>query len=254
MMNKSHELGKCPTCFLQVQSSQLNAIYLSCPWNIHIFQQNYHWKLIILCFSLRFYWIQYCYIFLWRAADRDTFRVNILVRKQRNVFCSLDCLCVVNFHQLFIAFYKSIVSSTCWSCHLWINRYSCPDHINPAEFVADLISVDYSSAESVYSSQKRIDGLVEAFSQQTSLMLYATPITVLDTSKKSVGARKQTVVQRKRNWWKQFWLLLRRAWMQVPPIASRTHQFTQIFSFARFPLLKSQCRQNVIFLRFGKRK
>ncbi|KAL1828944.1 ABC transporter G family member 7 isoform X2 [Daucus carota subsp. sativus] len=93
--------------------------------------------------------------------------------------------------------------------------YSCPDHVNPAEFVADLISVDYSSAESVYASQKRIDGLVEAFSQQTSLMLYATPITVLDTSKKSVGARLKTVVKRKSNWWKQFWLLLRRAWMQA---------------------------------------
>ncbi|KAL8112222.1 ABC transporter G family member 7 isoform X2 [Apium graveolens] len=93
--------------------------------------------------------------------------------------------------------------------------YSCPDHVNPAEFVADLISVDYSSAESVYSSQKRIDGLVEAFSQQTSLMLYATPITVSDTSKKNVVAGKKTVVQRKSSWWRQFWLLLRRAWMQA---------------------------------------
>lgn len=139
-----------------------------------------------------------------------------------------------------------------WS--LWINRYTCPDHVNPAEFVADLTSVDYSSAESVYSSQKRIDGLVEAFSQQTSLMLYATPITVLDTSKKSAGARKKIVGKRKSNWWKQFWLLLRRAWMQVPPLASITHRLTQIFSISRFQQLISQCQYTVIFLRFGMRK
>ncbi|KAL9273306.1 ABC transporter G family member 7-like protein [Drosera capensis] len=36
--------------------------------------------------------------------------------------------------------------------------YLCPDHVNPAEFLADLISVDYTSTDSVYSSQKRIDG------------------------------------------------------------------------------------------------
>ncbi|KAG4907583.1 hypothetical protein JHK84_056116 [Glycine max] len=46
--------------------------------------------------------------------------------------------------------------------------YQCPDHINPAEFLADLISIDYSSADSVYTSQKRIDGLVESFSQRQS--------------------------------------------------------------------------------------
>ncbi|PRQ33571.1 hypothetical protein RchiOBHm_Chr3g0494611 [Rosa chinensis] len=34
-------------------------------------------------------------------------------------------------------------------------RYHCPDRENPAEILADLISVDYSSTESVYSSQKR---------------------------------------------------------------------------------------------------
>lgn len=36
--------------------------------------------------------------------------------------------------------------------------YPCPDHVNPAEFLADLISVDYSSSDTVHSSQKRIDG------------------------------------------------------------------------------------------------
>ncbi|KAI9088672.1 hypothetical protein K1719_029786 [Acacia pycnantha] len=93
--------------------------------------------------------------------------------------------------------------------------YHCPDHVNPAEFLADLISIDYSSAESVYSSQKRIDSLVESFSESLSPIMYATPITkeVLHKNGKRVGMR--TVGKKKGGWWKQFWLLLRRAWMQA---------------------------------------
>jgi hypothetical protein len=94
------------------------------------------------------------------------------------------------------------------------NRYRCPDHVNPAEFLADLISIDYSSAESVYSSRKRIDGLVESFSQQSSTILYATPLTRKEDSKKL--SRKTGVKGKgKGSWWREFWLLLRRAWMQV---------------------------------------
>jgi len=97
------------------------------------------------------------------------------------------------------------------------NRYQCPDHTNPAEFLADLISIDYSSADSVYTSQKRIDGLVESFSQRLSSVIYATPITVnnLSNSRKKISQR--AVAKKKGVWWKQFWLLLKRAWMQVLP-------------------------------------
>ncbi|XP_011015281.1 PREDICTED: ABC transporter G family member 7-like isoform X2 [Populus euphratica] len=92
--------------------------------------------------------------------------------------------------------------------------YRCPDHVNPAEFLADLISVDYSSADSVYSSRKRIDGLVESFSQQSSTILYATPLIRKEGSKKL--SRKTSVKGKgKGSWWRGFWLLLRRAWMQA---------------------------------------
>ncbi|CAD6239367.1 unnamed protein product [Miscanthus lutarioriparius] len=47
--------------------------------------------------------------------------------------------------------------------------YQCPDHMNPAEFLADLISTDYGSTESVHSSQKRIENLIEAFSNKALL-------------------------------------------------------------------------------------
>ncbi|KAF7827702.1 ABC transporter G family member 7 [Senna tora] len=89
--------------------------------------------------------------------------------------------------------------------------YHCPDHVNPAEFLADLISIDYSSADSVDSSQKRIDGLVESFSQRQSTIIYATPITGKVIHKRGI----RTVAKKKGGWWKQFWLLLRRAWMQA---------------------------------------
>lgn len=87
--------------------------------------------------------------------------------------------------------------------------------MNPAEFLADLISIDYSSAEIVSSSQKRIDGLVESFSQQSSTILYATPITKREISKNSMKLSKKTIIKKKGGWWRQFQLLLKRAWMQV---------------------------------------
>lgn len=87
--------------------------------------------------------------------------------------------------------------------------------MNPAEFLADLISIDYSSAESVHYTQKRIDDLVEAFSKNTSNILYATPITKSDAVKISTKFVRKPIVKRKGGWWRQFWLLLKRAWMQV---------------------------------------
>ncbi|XP_021733141.1 ABC transporter G family member 7-like [Chenopodium quinoa] len=92
--------------------------------------------------------------------------------------------------------------------------YPCPDHVNPAEFLADLISIDYSSSESINSSQKRIDGLVEAFLQQTSSVIYATPLT----SEEKFIKRMRFGINasaKKGNWWREFFLLFRRAWMQA---------------------------------------
>ncbi|XP_057486522.1 ABC transporter G family member 7-like isoform X1 [Actinidia eriantha] len=93
--------------------------------------------------------------------------------------------------------------------------YRCPDHVNPAEFLADLISVDYSSAEIIYSSRKRINGLVESFSQQTSSILYATPLMIRESSKNSGNITKRMIAKKKSGWWRQFWMLLKRAWMQA---------------------------------------
>ncbi|KAH7658548.1 Sulfate-transporting ATPase protein [Dioscorea alata] len=93
--------------------------------------------------------------------------------------------------------------------------YQCPDHVNPAEFLADLISVDYSSAETVHLSQKRIDDLIEAFTKYAPDIQCVSPVggSKETTLPKSYG--KKTIVKRKQGWWRQFWLLLKRAWRQA---------------------------------------
>lgn len=90
--------------------------------------------------------------------------------------------------------------------------YICPDHMNPAEFLADLISIDYSSSQSVSSSRKRVDGLVESFSLQNSFFLYATPLVHKDIPTEGIKVR---ATKRKGSWWRQFCMLFKRAWMQA---------------------------------------
>ncbi|KAL2324197.1 hypothetical protein Fmac_023255 [Flemingia macrophylla] len=93
--------------------------------------------------------------------------------------------------------------------------YHCPDHTNPAEFLTDLVSIDHSSADSFYTSQKRIDGLVESFSQRLSAVTHATLITIDDRLNSRKNINKRAVAKKKGFWWKQFGLHLKRAWMHV---------------------------------------
>ncbi|KAK4762792.1 hypothetical protein SAY86_008560 [Trapa natans] len=93
--------------------------------------------------------------------------------------------------------------------------YSCPDHTNPAEFLADLISIDFSSSESECTSRKRIDSLVESFLQQTSPILYATPLIKSEKLKTVMRSTKKGIIIQKKGWWRQFCLLLKRAWKQA---------------------------------------
>uniref|UniRef100_A0A1D1ZJP5 ABC transporter G family member 7 n=1 Tax=Anthurium amnicola TaxID=1678845 RepID=A0A1D1ZJP5_9ARAE len=93
--------------------------------------------------------------------------------------------------------------------------YHCPDLVNPAEFLADLISIDYTSAETVHSSQTRIDDLIEAFSQRVPIVPCTSPITEREGSKTIVKFPRRSIAKRRGGWWRQFWLLLKRAWMQA---------------------------------------
>uniref|UniRef100_A0A0D9UW74 ABC transporter domain-containing protein n=1 Tax=Leersia perrieri TaxID=77586 RepID=A0A0D9UW74_9ORYZ len=93
--------------------------------------------------------------------------------------------------------------------------YHCPDHVNPAEFLADLISVDYSSSESVKSSQKRIENLIEEFSNKVTLTECDSSLTKPEGSEFSAKLIKKSGIKHRRGWWRQFRLLFKRAWMQA---------------------------------------
>nr|ATB19617.1 putative ABCG7 [Juniperus indica] len=91
--------------------------------------------------------------------------------------------------------------------------FICDEHVNPAEFFADLISVDYSSNQSEESSRNRIDYLVEVFAKKYADEVDGSLNLELQTSKIYTARRK--FVSRKVGLWKQFHLLLKRAWMQA---------------------------------------
>lgn len=91
--------------------------------------------------------------------------------------------------------------------------HRCPEHTNPAEYFADLISVDYSSEENEAATCKKIADLVEAYSTKQqkkgdhSLISYASDDELVVT-------QDAGMVERGGFLW-QFQLLLRRAWRQT---------------------------------------
>lgn len=111
--------------------------------------------------------------------------------------------------------------------------------MNPAEFLADLISVDYGSAESVQSSQKRIENLIEAFSNKALATEGNGSIAKPEESEFSAKAVQKSSMKQRRGWWRQFRLLFKRAWMQVHlnksisfHCVSQLHPFMLIISFS----------------------
>ncbi|GLJ09395.1 hypothetical protein SUGI_0108540 [Cryptomeria japonica] len=92
--------------------------------------------------------------------------------------------------------------------------FVCDEHVNPAEFFADLISIDYSSHQSEESSHKRIDYLVEVFAKKSAEETDGSLNLDMQTTK-IFRAPQKFVSPHKGGWWKQFRLLLKRAWMQA---------------------------------------
>ena len=91
--------------------------------------------------------------------------------------------------------------------------------MNPAEFFADLISIDYSSSENEDLTQKRLQHLVQAFKEhrlnvngEFSDKVVAKPRKI---AKDDATVKKARSKHEKVGWWKQFRLLLKRAWLQV---------------------------------------
>ena len=93
--------------------------------------------------------------------------------------------------------------------------YSCPNNVNPAEWVVDLVSIDYSSPETEAASRKRVKKLADAFFKKYSNK-YNTLFKKLqeELNKKSKAI---TTVRRKSIFSevKKFGILFNRAWKQV---------------------------------------
>jgi hypothetical protein len=81
--------------------------------------------------------------------------------------------------------------------------------------LADLISTDYSSAESVQSSQKRIENLIDEFANKVLITEFNSPAAQSEGSDFSTKLAQKSISKQRRGWWRQFRLLFKRAWMQV---------------------------------------
>lgn len=89
--------------------------------------------------------------------------------------------------------------------------HSCPEHYNPAEFVADLISIDFASADSEATTRARVEALVASWQQQQASRpqghMAATTSGLLHLRRANAGPQT--------SWMSQLRLLFRRSWRQV---------------------------------------
>eukprot|EP00741_Cyanophora_paradoxa_P004227 tig00000789_g4105.t1 len=103
--------------------------------------------------------------------------------------------------------------------------HACPEQTNPAEFFADLISIDYSSDESLHESRARVRRLTDAWARRTAAAHArdekeaAAESDGTDDDAGGLGwalaARAAKEEGSRPDWWEQFQLLLTRSWRQA---------------------------------------
>jgi len=102
--------------------------------------------------------------------------------------------------------------------HFALQGFPCPEHFNPAEYFADLISVDYSSDETRHKSKERIKSLIEAFARKMAReSTNGAEDEDVGSSGNGQGGGSQGKASQSTNtsWWEQFKLLLHRSWRQA---------------------------------------
>ncbi|KAF8057645.1 FUM1 [Scenedesmus sp. PABB004] len=97
--------------------------------------------------------------------------------------------------------------------------HACPAHYNPAEFVADLISIDFTTPEAEAGSRACVDALAAAWAQAEAAAATAAAgaagahhIARTASGEAALGAVSP---RPKAGWRRQFALLLRRSWRQI---------------------------------------
>eukprot|EP00850_Spirogloea_muscicola_P011306 SM000069S20743 [mRNA] locus=s69:581477:585310:- [translate_table: standard] len=92
--------------------------------------------------------------------------------------------------------------------------HNCPSHSNPAEFLSDLISIDFSSAETEARTRDRVTELAAKFSEKQRQQPMPQPDE--EGQKQREEERQGAFINARRGgWFTQFRLLLRRAWRQT---------------------------------------
>lgn len=87
--------------------------------------------------------------------------------------------------------------------------FKCPENYNPADFIADLISLDTSTPEAEESSSGRVERLTKAWKDAVKAELGTG-----DTGKNG-GLDSGLTVATNASSWRQFLLLFRRSWRQA---------------------------------------
>eukprot|EP00850_Spirogloea_muscicola_P021683 SM000258S09099 [mRNA] locus=s258:40817:44791:+ [translate_table: standard] len=92
--------------------------------------------------------------------------------------------------------------------------HTCPLHSNPAEFLSDLISIDFSSAETEAQTRDRVTELAAKFGKKQRQQ----PMPQPDEEGEKQGEEERLgafINARRGGWFTQFRLLFRRAWRQT---------------------------------------
>lgn len=87
--------------------------------------------------------------------------------------------------------------------------FECPENYNPADFIADLISIDTSTPGAEESSRERVEGLVRAWRDTDKAQFLG-----IDT-KKNGNLDSGLTLSTNASSWRQFLLLFRRSWRQA---------------------------------------
>ncbi|GBF92012.1 ATP-binding cassette transporter [Raphidocelis subcapitata] len=94
--------------------------------------------------------------------------------------------------------------------HFGALGHPCPEHYNPADFLADLIAIDFTSPETEAASRARVDAIVEAWAASSAA---AAPAHMPRTA--SAAGSLVPAPRARGRLLRQFGLLVRRSWRQV---------------------------------------
>lgn len=87
--------------------------------------------------------------------------------------------------------------------------FTCPEHYNPAEFLADLVAIDHSSPETEEESIGRVTQLADAWASTPSNIGTVMPVSTLHTEDQAIPHNPGCSLPR------QIILLLGRSWKQI---------------------------------------